>query len=373
MDVRSLWTSEVYDNLVQKVLRIMARVAFIFLITFFLWPNALPVSANDAAPLFGMHITEASGEDYITAFQKAKAHGIQATTMSLAWDDLEPHKGKYNLKLLKIANSFYPPRNIVIALTITPIDTNRNRLPNYLKGRLFDDPILISRFKKLLDHVFATIPDLKLSVFAIGNEIDIYLGKKRKHWNAYTRFLKAVIPYAKQKRTKMAVGTKVTFYGLTHGLTKRKLRGIHKLTDAVLVTYYPLNADFTVRSPNTIESDYKKIIANAQGLPVHIIEIGYPTSKVNKGSEEKQAQFVYLSMLHGFNMRAHIKSLYFLWFTDLESKAVKTYENYYGVRQNKSFAEFLRTLGLRTYQGRSKPALKLIKKAAQDWGRLKKE
>ncbi|MCJ7676536.1 MAG: hypothetical protein MUO35_02290, partial [Anaerolineales bacterium] len=128
--------------------------------------------------MLGIDVSEAEGETYDQAFQLARQAGMQFTSLSLAWDDLEPRPGEFapDPNFLAIANLYYPAQHIPLALTITPIDTNRTRLPADLQARAFDDPEVIARFERLLDYVFMQIPDVELAVLAIGNEVDATLG-----------------------------------------------------------------------------------------------------------------------------------------------------------------------------------------------------
>lgn len=81
-----------------------------------------------------------------------------------------------------------------LSLAINPIDTNVNRMPDDLKDVPFDDPLVIERYKQLLEFVFSQVPDLELSSFSIGNEIDAYLGSDPSMWNQYQLFFEATAP-----------------------------------------------------------------------------------------------------------------------------------------------------------------------------------
>jgi len=173
-------------------------------------PETTDVPRGDR--MLGIDVSEAEGEDYDQAFQLARQAGMQFTSLSVAWDDLEPRPGEYAPapNFLAIANLYYPAQHVPLALTITPIDTNRTRLSADQQGRAFDDPEVIQRFERMLDYVFTQIPDVELAVLAIGNEVDATLGSDGAAWARYQTFFEATSAYGRRLRPHVPVGVKVT-------------------------------------------------------------------------------------------------------------------------------------------------------------------
>jgi hypothetical protein len=138
--------------------------------------------------LLSIDFTMAADGDFGNAFMLARSVGMQVTSLSLPWDELEPTLGHYGTdpNWLELANDFYAQQGVAISLSLTPIDTNKLRLPPYLKDKAFDDPEVIEGFKRLLDYVFSQLPDLELSCLSIGNEIDGYLGTDKQRWREYS-------------------------------------------------------------------------------------------------------------------------------------------------------------------------------------------
>jgi hypothetical protein len=311
--------------------------------------------------LLSIDLTVSSDDDFGKAFTLAHAVGMQVTSLSLAWDDLEPFPGQYGSEpnWPKIANDFYSQQGVAISLALTPIDTNNLRLPDYLKDKTFDDPEVIERFKHLLDYVFSQLPDLELSSLAIGNEIDGYLGTNQQLWQEYTRFFEATSAYAKTKRPGLLVGSKVGFGGLTkeaHILSADLVRA----SDAVMLTYYPLNADFTVKNPKVVHEDFAKLVTLFPDKPIYILEAGYPSSELLGSSETKQADFV-REIFRAWDTHAkYIELLDFLWLHDIPPTVANELGDYYRLRDEK-FLAYLATLGLRTFDGEDKEAFKVLR------------
>ena len=310
--------------------------------------------------MLGIDVSEAEGETYDQAFQLARQAGMQFTSLSLAWDDLEPRPGEFSddPNFLAIANLYYPAQHIPLALTITPIDTNRTRLPADLRGRAFDDPEVIARFERLLDYVFMQIPDVELAVLAIGNEVDATLGSDVAAWARYQTFFEATAAYARRLRPQVPVGVKVTMAGLT-GETRWLAQALNARSDIVLVTYYPLEADFGVRPADVVHEDLGALASLVPDRPIGVLEAGYPSSEKLGSSEALQAEFVRQIMRAWDAHAGQIAMLNFTWLTDAPRASVEAWTDYYGLHDQR-FAAYLATLGLRGADGKPKLAFEVL-------------
>jgi hypothetical protein len=298
--------------------------------------------------VLSIDITISSNNDYDYAFALAQSAGAEDTSLSLQWDDLEPTPGQYGSdpNWLEIANTFYPSQNVAISLTLAPIDTNNLRLPEDLEEKSFADPEVIERFKRLLAYVFSQIPDLELSSLAIGNEIDAYLLTDEQRWRDYQTFFREVSSYAKSLRPDLVVGSKVTFGGL--GVAGEFITDLNTYADAVMLTYYPLEADFTVKHPDIVSSNFDKVVQTFPDKPIYILEAGYPSSSVLNSSEEKQAEFIRAVFRAWDEHAAQIKLVSFTWLHDVSPESLEFFATYYRMN-DKKFLAFIATLGLRTW------------------------
>lgn len=307
--------------------------------------------------MLGIDVVEAEGETYDQAFQFARLAGMQFTSLSLAWDDLEPQPGEYSPdpNFLAIANQYYPAQGVPLALTITPIDTNRARLPADLKDAAFDDPEVIARFERLLDYVFSQIPDVELAILAIGNEVDAMLGVDAAAWARYQTFYESTAAYARSLRSGVPVGVKVTMAGLT-GERRELAQALNARSDMILVTYYPLEAGFSVRPSDVVAGDLAALAALFPDRPIGVLEAGYPSSEELGSSQAQQAEFVRQSFRAWDSQAGQIVLLNFTWLTDVPRASVEAWIDYYGL-DDRRFAAYLATLGLRGADGVPKPAL----------------
>lgn len=320
-----------------------------------LTPQTIEINPEEVLPKgnrrLEIDITDAENGDYDQSIALVKEVGAESVSLSLFWDEIETAPGTFapDPNWLEIANLYYPGQDFQVSLVISVLDTSEVRLPADLAEKSFADPEIVSRFKTLLDYIKSQIPDLKLTSLAIGNEIDGVLGNDSGAWEQYGEFFTPSAEYARGLWPEVQVGTKIMFEGLT-GSTSKYVWDLNQNTDMVMVTYYPLQGDFTVKDPEVILEDFTRITEMYPGKEIHFTEIGYPTSEINNSNPEKQAAFI-RNMFSAWDKHAsQITVLSYSWLTDLPQTSVKEYENYYGLT-DPAFGEFLRTLGLRTYPG----------------------
>jgi len=326
---------------------------------------ARPAPKPKGGRMLGIAVNENPRVNFDTAFQAAKRTGFDMVSLPIAWDSIETSPGKYaaDPNYLAIANLFYPASGVRVALELNPIDTNNLRLPNDLQQKSFADPLVVQRFKLLLDYVFAQLPALHLVALTIGNEVDGYLHTPGLR-TSYIHFLQQVIPYAKSKRGGLQVGVKSMFAGVT-GTGRHWLKRLNSTTDVIMVTYYPFAEDFSVAAPDVVARDLRDLVAIYPSKPIYLSEIGYPSGSRVGSSETLQARFI-RSAFRAWDQHAdRIKLMEFTWLHDQSPAAIEYFQRYYGISDPR-FVEFLSTLGLRRYDGTDKPAFReLIRQAKQ--------
>lgn len=318
----------------------------------------LPLQKVDR--ILSIDITMAQDNDYNSAFALAKDAGIQATSLSLSWADFETSANTFEPETnwLKIANDYYPAQNTQISLMLGFIDTNNLRLPHDLQNRDFDDPELINRFKAFVDYVFLQIPNLELNSLAINNEIDIYLGTDKLLWQQYQVFYQEIANYIHTTYPDIKLGSKITFDGLS-SFAKLQAKELNLYSDVIMLTYYPLNANFSVKEPSTVSKDFALFVELYPDKPIYILEAGYPSSSLLGSSEEKQAEFIKEVFIAWDANVEHIKLIDFTWLHDISPSSLIEYSNYYGINSS-FFLAYLETLGLRTFDGEDKKAFKIF-------------
>jgi hypothetical protein len=309
-----------------------------------------PVPKGDR--LLGVDVNATSDVDYWEAFARAQELGMQFTELTLFWDELEPAPGMYDDSILDAAREFYPSQGIQLALTVAPVDAVVGRMPSDLSAEPLDSDAVIVRFNALLTHVFEQLTDVDILVLSIGNEVDAYLGDSNSLWTEYETFFVETAAHARNARPGIKVGVKMKYTGLVDSAAEpADMLNAH--ADAVLATYYPVNADFTVRPPWQVDEDVGKLVALYPEQELMLLEFGYPTAQLLNSSEELQQDFIGYT----FDMWDHyalwLKAICFSTLHDRPADEVDRLAGYYD-RDDELFIAFLSTQGLAYADGTTK-------------------
>ena len=328
-------------------------------------------SAERGDRLLSIAVTMDKKFDFRGAVAVAKTAGMHESggLLNFDWNVIEPREGRFvdpDDGTLSFSNSFYPSQRMAATLTIAPIQTNVLAFPADLKGRSFDDPEVINRFNSMLDHVLGLVRDVQLRSIAIGNEVDAYLGDNAQRWREYTTFFKAAKKHLANRLPGVPVGAKVTYPALI-GKTKALASALNAEADVIMTTYYPLNDDFKVRPPSVVTKDFGQLVKLYPRRPIYILEAGYPSSPDNGSSPKLQAEFVVEVFAAWDRYKDNIKLVDFTWLHDLAPATVNNMTRYYGL-SSRGFKAYLSTLGLRTHDGRDKPAFSVLKREAKRRG-----
>lgn len=326
-------------------------------------------------------IDMAENNDYFSAFGYGTDACMESVHLFFKWTDIEPDTATFNTlfmdEFLNSMEGFYPTFGVDVELQIAPTNTGVNEVPSELTGLSFSDPLVINRFKILLDTVFARIPSVTLSALNIGNETDLNFGTNATQYNEFKVFLDSVTNYAKDlyfnlHGTDLKVGTTFTHHGLVDNATANLCKSVNDGLDVVTVTYYPLNGDFTMKPPSVVSTDFDDLVAEYPdpNQPIYFAECGYPSSTFCNSSESLQAEF-WTEVFNAWDTHEeNIKYMTIFKSTDWSAATVNQLGQYYGV-QDTIFKEYLRTLGVRTWEGdgTNKEAYEIIKCEldARDW------
>jgi Secretion system C-terminal sorting domain len=311
--------------------------------------------------ILGMHIGASETDDFIEAIDITLASCATHTHLFTPWSWLEETPGQFDgesVNILTIANLVYPGYGIKVELNICPTNTVTREVPEDLETVAWDDPEMISRYNTLLDSVFTRIPDLELVALMIGNESDILWGNDEAEILRYKTFLEAVKVHAKElyfdlHGTDLLVGTTLTYEGLVNPIQSAYYHELNEAADVISVTYYHFGDGFEVLPPNAVNERWDVMVDLYDDMdkPIYVVECGCPTSSLLGGSEEHQAEFVSEMFTAWDEHYDKIKLMYFFMLHDWSQSVVDELAIYYNLEGVEQFTEFLRTLGLRTWEG----------------------
>ena len=317
------------------------------------WPENSEAAPNRS---FSIELTPAEGEDFGDTFATARSLGLQFSSLSIPWDEIETAPGQFKAGDLESANGFFPSQSVPLVLTISVIDTNILRVPEDLREQSFSSPQMKARFHALLDFVFKQLKDTQLVALAIGNEVDALLGEDEQQWADYLNFFQDAVSYTHARKRGTLVGVKFGF----DGLRSQRAKPFIAASDTAMTTYYPLHPDFTVRPPSEVESDFGLMVAASQGKTLMILECGFPSAATNGSSESLQRDFV-VAMFKAWDTYAgSISHLSYFSLTDFGDEVVGDLGDYYGV-DSKAFVSYLSSLGVRATNGKKKVAFDVLR------------
>jgi hypothetical protein len=188
---------------------------------------------------------------------------------------------------------------------------------------------------------------------AIGNEVDSYFNGRRGEISQYATLMNNIRPVIERLWPGAQVTVNFTWESAGH---IRDYRAITDTMDVFSYTYYPLNPDFTVKNVGEIEGHIRTMVDSAQGRPLILQELGYPSGSLNKSSEDLQAQFVERSLRASKSHGSKIIAINYLWMSDLPDSVVEEFAKYYNLPGVERFKSYLATMGMLDKEGRPKKA-----------------
>lgn len=292
--------------------------------------------------------------DFLSAFQMAYDAGARGAFSSWTWSSLEPSAGRFDLKKATDDLEFQGRgSNLALLVGIQVLNTTAKETPADLAATPFDAPEMTARFHALVNALLPHI-DSHVRYLSIGNEVDVYLAAHPAEWNAYQAFLEDSIAYVHSVAPWIRVGTTVTFGGAS-GVNRERIATLTKSSDVLIITYYPLGADFAVLPPDSPEADFPKMVAMAGDRPIVLQEVGYPSAEMLSSSEKAQAEFV-ASVFRAWAAEGRrIPFLNYFLLHDFTSAMCGQMMDYYGLH-DANFEAYLCSLGLRRANGDPKLA-----------------
>lgn len=302
---------------------------------------------------------------YDRTFSEALRAGSETQVLPQDWNELETAPGIFEpaTNFLAIADGYYPARGVPIHLVIRPLHTSRKVVPADLMNLPLDDPQVIERFERLLDWIATQIPRVELTSLSIGSEVDIYLWGDPQRWQAWTTFYAAVASYAR----KLFPGTLIsceTTYAAFGGPDLDRVRQLHRHSDAIGVSYYPMTAGLAgVRPPAAVHADFRTVVNAIPVKPIIYYQIGYPSSPVLGSSPEQQAAFISETFRAWDEHPQRILMLNFQWMHETPEIGLDQYAEYYRY-DTPEFRAFLGSLGFQSWSGKPKPAWEALRREA---------
>ncbi|MAR90501.1 MAG: hypothetical protein CML06_06430 [Pseudomonadales bacterium] len=311
------------------------------------YPYTLPPPADDTELL----------QRFIQARERVLDAGATGQFLSYRWSELEPRVGQYDsVALGQFADAMAAAEQTGLTqlVGLQLINTVTREVPAELEATAWDDPAMIAAFQGLLDQL---VPHMtgRVRYLSLGNEVDGYFGAGRMtELTAYAGFFQAARSYLAGPLPDTALGITITA-GAWLGPDVQSWLDLTQSSDVIITTYYPLQADFTVRPPAAPAADFPALLALVPDKPWVLQEVGYPASPISQSSEALQAEFVRQVFSTWGQYQDRIRFLNFFLLHDFSSELVDSFMVYYGVNEP-TFRAYLDSLGLRNADDTDKAA-----------------
>lgn len=305
-------------------------------------------------------------QDFTDAFNLSQLAGARSTVVTYTWSALEPQPGVYALQDLRNATALARNSAQRLYVGVQVINTTRRETPADLASAPLDAAAVTARFRALLDQIVPLFEG-RVAYLSIGNEVDVFLGTNAPAWAAYQRFYEDAAGHARQLDPSLKIGVTATADAASNAAAA-SLTALNRTSDFVAMTYYPLNADFTVRPPSTVVSDMQKMLSFAGAKPLVLQEVGYPASTQLGSSDAAQAAFVRNVFQAWDSAGGRIPLLNFFLLHDVAPAQCEAWGSYYGLSNSANFKAYLCSLGLRGPDGTPKAAWTALLDAARQSG-----
>ena len=324
--------------------------------------------------------------DFFDIVAIGKQVGFDITELSLNWSDFEgegqgTEHGPWNDAHLIAVNTYYKNQGLKIIVVFSPINRERNYLPDDLQGLPWDHPDVVARFKTWIDHVLDIVQNPGILAVGIGNEVEGLLKNFDDPVNPddciqfRNLFLEAKTHIKTRASavtddnlpTDVMMGIKAGSDGLL-GSHVAEMQFLNAVCDIVFVNHFGFvqdqdgdgPGDVMVDTPWTFYEAMDQLANPDTGLyptqKLAVMEVGYNSDEeALNSSEEAQAQFVE-TMFQAWDLyESRMPYLIFYSLHDLSTARVNLYLEYYGVSCPPlapyvcdDWAAYLGTLGLLT-------------------------
>lgn len=340
-------------------MNLMKRILLIFALLLAFAAPALATEFSIAPyPKGGM---EASADDWNAAVLDLKSINAAGMAVMKKWSELEPQKGKYDLRALADDFAFNAREGRKVLFSLQLINTVKRELPPDLNDVEWEDPALLARYEILLEAM-AQAGVTSPKYMSLGNEVDIYFEKHPDEVKSYLKFYHRAVVATQKVFPNTRVGITVTY----EGLPKQRGDLVQQMVDAsevAIFTYYPV-IDLKPQPVENVGANLDAILKVAGNKSVLLQEAGYPSGEGIGSSAEKQA-FFYRALLGGIKQRPQIKFASLFLLHDFAPGLCDDLVKYYGFEKaprgpKMKFREFLCTLGVKEFDGKPKPAWSVV-------------
>lgn len=224
------------------------------------------------------------------ALDLVRSAGVSVFAFEVSWPEAERRPGRYDVEEVTRAARLLRQSGAVLHLDL-PLVNGRGRVtPPALAHFAFDDPRVSLALGRLLDALGPALLDF--STLSLANEADSYFADKPGELAAFRRLFDGAVTYLRQKAPLLLVG--VATAAPMDSRAPVVAAALQQKSPVLFYLYAPFlqGSPFLHRPPETLDRDWKAILAAAGGRPVAFTEVSYSSAAENGASLANQAKFV---------------------------------------------------------------------------------
>ncbi|MDI3282819.1 hypothetical protein [Polyangium sp. 15x6] len=244
------------------------------------WIGLTPTPVGDGPP---------KPADVITARLGALALGARATMVRRTPMELATEQG---IQALADEAAFFSSRGVVLGFSLVVIDRAALHLPPELADMPWNAPEVLSFAHASIDAAFSALgPSARFVV--LGRDVDVRLAARPDERAAFELFASDVLDYVRAHPLAAAdvrAGVGFSFEGVS--APDPSFLPLLDASDVAVASYLPGLGGAEAGPASDISAHADTILARAADKPVVLESVGYPSSSVVGGSEDKQAFFL---------------------------------------------------------------------------------
>ncbi len=328
-----------------------------------------PVSQRNSGPVpVGLTFNSFANEpktpqNILKRFDQTLDAGVNLLVGGASWRELEPQKGRYNLGDITYLASVAESRKMRVVYTLKLIETIHKAVPSDLDNKAWNSPEMRTRVLNLIDEIAPVLRKGQLKWFNFGYEIDGYLSKHTREIQQFVELHQVASARLRELIPGVEIGSTIAFMDLD--ALSGRLAPLDRELDYLAVTYSPIEPGWTVRDPSSLPQDVAKMKRIAAGRQVLLQEIAYPTSSLNRGSEDKQAEFISMAFDEIERDPNSYCAANFMMLADLSDADTENFGKFYGLPGDAKFKAMMQTLGMFDTSGRAKKSWSVFTRRAK--------
>jgi len=280
--------------------------------------------------------------------------GASFFALELSWSAAEPAPRQYRVEEITKTARLLRQSGAVLHLDL-PLVTEAGRdVPSDLSGIAFDDPKLSLRLGHFLDALLPALLDVQ--TLSLGEGADVYFADRPEELRAFRRLFDGAVQFLQKKAPHLLVG--VTTAAPQESVAPEVAAALHQRAPVLLYAYAPFErgSPFTLRDPDSLEKDWRQLLAAAGGRPIAFPVVSYSSSAENGSSPARQAEFI--RRFRRFLASADGKALLFARYVALRDPAPSSLPEIAAGASvpDRRRRAFLATRGLQEPDGNPKPA-----------------